>query len=523
MKWKWIILGALSVLTVACDNEQSERWDEPLDISNALHVGDKVAYINRTTEKLFVLDPVRKGEDVRLDIQQVPSGPMPGAHTVSADGSKIFIVNESTESLRIVDAADPSNVKTVPLQAAYDRIAVDPEGEFVVLSFSGSGDDKIVARNLNEVGVIDLRSDTPSAVFVTLSSRANKFIFAPKFTLDGEEQRMLAVLADNEVTVFDLLADNDDDRLREVPLTTSEADRVRVPTQALFDTTHEHKVDLYVLARGMEDISRITFQLAASGDTRKLNLSTDKLTVNNPGEIALLSLPNGTRLLSIDANRPEFTLVDVVSDVGVTFPLPMSAPAQHLMTYSTVIQDGDTEREEIRVLAWTTASMLMTVIRPETIAVDGDEPVLGRSVEALRLDKHPARIVLATDRSDQAIVYHQGVSAGFSLLNLARNRDVFIQGGSLRDVLFDGIFAYVVFNDLPNLTIFAEDGHPTNFDLPTRGDKVFVDEEDALLLVAHPAKSGTFTVLDANEPTPDNAHVYNGVFLNDLLNLELPE
>lgn len=226
-------------------------------------------------------------------------------------------------------------------------------------------------------------------------------------------------------------------------------------------------------------------------------------------------------MLSLDASRPQFSLVDTVSDVSVTFPLPSNAAAEHLLVYSTVIEDGGETREEVRVLAYSTYSPLVSVIRPETISIDGDTPVLGRSVEAIRLDLAPSQIKLATGRGDQAIVFHKEFGAGFTLLNLARNSDVPIQGGALHDVLFDGLFAYVVYTNLPNLTIFADDGHPTNFDLPKRGSHVFLDQEDELILIEHPSETGEFTVLDANDPRPENTRFYRAVFLDQLFQQEL--
>ena len=515
------VLGLSAALFVGCGDESSETWDEPLRISAPIEVGANLAYVDRTMDRVFVLSPERDGDDVKLAIHDANAGSTPGVTAASADGTSLYIVDEAAEVLRIHDITDPSSVTKVPLQAAYDRIAVDPEGEFVVLSFSGLGDDQVVARTLNEVGIIDLRGAEPSTYFVTLSTRANEFVFAPPFTLGDQQQRLMAVLADNEVTVFDLLADNDEDRLREIPLTTSEAQSVRVPRQALFDLTKDTEADLYVRAEGLDDVSRVTIRTSPDGAKRKLAISTDVLTLNAPARISLLTLPNATRLLSINRVRPEMTLVDTVSNVSATFELPMSAPATNLLTYTTVIEDDGAPREETRVLAYSPNSQLITVIRPETISVDGEEPTLGRSVEAIRLDSFPSSIELSAVRPDQAIVFHQGFRGGFTLLNLAKNNDVPIQGGGLRDVIFDGTFAYAIFQSLPNLTIFADDGHPTNFDLPQIASHIKLDQEDGLVIVQHPSDTGKFTVLDANDPRPSNARVYVGVFIKDLFAQEL--
>jgi hypothetical protein len=235
----------------------------------------------------------------------------------------------------------------------------------------------------------------------------------------------------------------------------------------------------------------------------------------------LLELPGGTRLLAVDATAPRFTLVDVTSGESATFDLPMTAPATELAVFDTTIEVDGEPQPETRVLAYSTNSPLVSVIRPETIAVAGDEPTLGRSVEAIRLERTPSRIELAEGQPDRAIVFHDGASAGFTILDLRKNNDIPIQGGTLRDVHFDGTFAYAVFQTLNNFTIFGLDGHPTNFELPASGVDVFLDVEDELLLIRHNDPSGTFTVLDATEPTPQNARVYENVFLHELLDQEI--
>ncbi len=513
MKMKLICLLLLASSLGACVDDASNAWNEPLSVEGPFEAQDRVVYLNKTTEKLVILEPTQ-ANDISLDVKTVSLSKDPGRVAISADGLSAYVVEEDAEQLRIVDLETGSS-QVVELAAAYDRIAVDPHGEFVVLSFDGSARSNVVARNLNEVGVVDLTGSSPETYFVTLSTFANTFIFADPFEMDGQRQRLMAVLSNNEVTVFDLLAADDDDRLREVPLSISEAEEVRVPNRAVFDVSQENQATLYLTSSSQPDVSRVNIQMAVQGQ-RKLALSTDKLTAETPADIEILNLPNGTRLVSASRIRAEFTVVDVVSDVSVTFQLPMQVPAEELIPFTTVIEDGGEQREETRVLAYSSASTLVAVIRPETIAIEGDEPILGRSVEAIRLNQTPSRISLSPGQSDQAIVFHPGIGAGFSLLNLAKNNDIPIQGGSLRDVLFDGLFTYVVYRGLPNLTIFADDGHPTNFDLPNPGKEVFLDRDEALVLVEHESVTGKFTVLDANDPTPKNARHYEAVFLDGI-------
>lgn len=517
MNRKMFVMTALLGIT-ACGPDASPRWQTSLRVVGPLETATGLAYIETTTQSVYMLDADRDGDVAQLNILRGQLGKEVGASAMSADGKTLYVVDEDREVLQLVDVEDPSNIEEVELSGDFDRIAVDPHGEYLVLSFSGASDDNVVARNLNEIGVVDLRGANKTASFTTLSTRANAFSFAAPFTLGDQPQRLMAVLADNEVTIFDLLADNDEDRLREVPLTVSEADTVRVPQQVIFDTSDASKLDVYVRTQDV-DISRVTVRLAPDGASRKLTLSTDKLTVARPVAMEVLTLSNGsTRLLALNGSTNTFTLVDTVSDVSVTLSLPLTRAASRMLPFVTTVEEDDVLREEVRVIAYDPGSPLVAIIRPELIPIEGDEPTVGRSVEAIRLENLPERIELSTAVADQAIVFHP--SSGFSLLNLEKNNDIPIQGGALEDVLFDGTFAYVVYRTLPNLTIFGSDGHPTNFELPSAATSVHFDAESEVLIVPQVSNYGTFAVLDANNPQPETATVYENVFLDNFLGRE---
>ena len=68
-----------------------------------------------------------------------------------------------------------------------------------------------------------------------------------------------------------------------------------------------------------------------------------------------------------------------------------------------------------------------------------------------------------------------------------------------------------------------ETGQPTVFELPEIGQQITVDTEDGLILVQHEARTGHFTVLDATEPTPENAIVVRDLFLYNIFDQELPD
>ncbi len=526
MKTRWKVLAATALLA-SCGPERADKLAEPLEITQ-LDVGDRLAFLNRATGQSIIIDPVRE-DGPALSITSTTIGEAPGASAVASDAASFYTVDEESETLVVVDPATGERSE-VQLDSPFDRMEVDPEGEFVLLYFSGQSDENVVARNLNEIGIVDLRGSTPEATFLTLASRPLAITFAPPFEIGGERTRMAAVASRNEVTFLDLEElDDVDEALREVPLTISEADAARVPADIQFDVTPTEEdpdvIRAYILTDESNDVTEVSIQPSILDEAeRKFDLSVNQLAAGTaPGAMRLLELEAGSRLVALSRTLPEFTVVDVASGESATFALPLATAAQNMLVYRTTVEVAGEPKEELRILAYSRASLLVAVIRPETIAVAGDEPTLGRSVEAIRLEKFPERVEFSDQQPDRAIVFHPGNRAGFTILDLRKNNDIPIQGGSLNDIHFDGDFAYAVYRSLDNMTIFGLDGHPINFELPYQGDDVFYDVEDDLIVVRHPGESGIFTVLDGSEPTPDNARVYYDVFLQNVLDLDLDE
>lgn len=530
---RWI--AGLSVAMVcfggwsACGPDYNDRWQVAYDVDGPYRANQgAMVYVNRTFGEVLRVSPTRTAGDVALQRDRVQVGGVLTTSLLSEDRDTLYIIDDE-KKLHIVDlSGEDLVVKSVELESAYDRLTLDPQGDFLLLSFGTPNSNRqIIARNLNEVGVVDLRAGELDARFVTLASRAQELIFAPEFELGGESRRMVAALADSEVTLIDLLASDERNALREVPLTLSEAESVKRPVQALFDVTPDEAlpdtVSLYVLTDQGSDITQISVQPSVrEGSPFTFDLSVNQLAAGkNPGRMALIELPDrGTRLLALDRSTAKFTLVDVSSGEAATFSLPTPTAAQNLMVYTASRQEGALEVPEQRVIAYSETSPIVTVIRPETISISGDQPTLGRSVEAIRLERTPTRLEYdATASADRAVVFHSGLTGGFSVLNLQNNRDIPIEGFALSDVLFDGAYAYGALQGTENLVVFElATGHPTVFELPYIASSVALDRQEGLLLVENEGAGGNFTVFDAEEPSAEDALVSRGVFFDDVLN-----
>jgi hypothetical protein len=525
-------LAALLMLAGCEGYELEQRWESRLVIEGPLRAGDELLYVNRTFGELVRVGTAREAGQAQLKVQRIELGERLGARAQSADGRFVYVIDNATRTLHIVELGETLTKRTIQLSSAYNRIDVDPYGEFLLLNFSGQDVDQDerqrIARNVNEVGVVDLRSDSPSAAFVTLSSRARSFEFAAPFELGGQRQRLVAALADGGVTIMDLLADADD-RLREVPLTLSQAERQRAIRQALFDVTpSEEQPDtafLYLLTDDASDITQVSIQPTLDPRARrKLDLSVNQLAAGaDPGQMALLELERGERLMVLDRRSSRFTLVDTASGEGATFDLGMGAAGQSLHVYLATPRDGDQATPELRVLVTNQNSPLAAVVRPETIALATDQPTLGRSVEAIRLPASPSRVLMSDPSAERAIAFHAGITGGFSVINLRDNRTIPIQGHSLEDLVFSGEVGVGLFRGASWLGVFElSSGHPSVYELPLPGRTISVNERDHLVLVEHEGQRGRFTVLDANELTPETSRVYRDIFLDALFEKELP-
>lgn len=540
------LLGS-TLLGCGEDTAPAAAWEQDWQVSQPIVVNGDMLFVNQTMEQVVRLRPTRDGEDIGLDVERVKTGADPGVRAISADESQLYVINErhgeqdATMSVFGLDQ-DSLEAKTVGLDSAYDRISVDPAGEFLLLSFTGASGD-FIARNLNELGIVDLRDgidEDARADFETLSKRARGIEFAPPFELGGEPQRLAVALSPSAVTLVDLLAEDGPNRLREVPLTISQADQVKTPVQAIFDVTSENtstddeddigaqnSVSLYLRTDAGDDITRVTIQPSIRPESaRKFDISVNQLAGGSkPARMELLDLGDqGTRLITSDGSQPKFTMIDVETGESSTFDLPMTRPASNLIVYKVVDESGAEAVTQTRVLAWSSESDLAAVIRPESIAIGDETPTLGRSVEALRLQARPSSVEIdETSGGTRAIVRYDGLGSGFTVLDLNANRAVPIQGESLGSIFFGQSFAYGTFRGRAYLGIFdLSTGHPSTFELPYEGTNIYVDEADELIVVQHADPTGTFTLLNAVNPTPEHAKVYNNIFLQDLFAQELP-
>lgn len=524
---QWLALMAAAVVLVGCGNELHSGWDEPLDADGPVEMDDAVVYLDRPFEEVIAVRPGIESGEPKLDVQRHFAGSNPGAMAPSADGQTLYVVNRGErngeESLSIIDIGeDDIERDNLDLGSFYDQITVDPEGDFVLLS--NSGEAETISQNINELGIVDLREDEPEFEVTMLRTPAQNLEFLPAFEFGddaGQTERFVAVTAANQVAIVDLNAEPQSaDRYRRVPLTTTAVDE-RIPEQLVFDPDADSGgANLFVLDDTSDVVTQISMAPAVdAGSARRLDLSASQLAAGQrPQAIDVIDIDDaGKRLLVIDGQSAQFSLVDIDSNEWATFDLPTGSPATGMQRYS-VVGDDESSHEQ-RILAWSPNSEIVAVIRPETIDLGSDVPTLGQSVESIRLQAPPSKVLMDADgSSNSAVILHRGGNDGFSVLDLERNSDIAWTGRNLSEVVFDGGMAYGVYDNTAHMERFdPQTGASRTFALPDFGEELFWSGNGRALMVRHPGAAGRFTVFPRDEYLNDDAQVFEQVFLTDVL------
>lgn len=519
-----VFIALMAVVVVAgCAPEFNPAWDEPRQVDGPLVLENATVYLDRNFEELLVLRTDAGDDGPALAVERHATGARPDNMVAAADGESLYVINRDDDTLSAFSIDDDSVERDdVPLSSPYDRITVDDEGEYLLLSNSGASEDAIL-QNLNEVGVVDLREGLPDAVRVlTLPVRAQTLEVMPGFEFDGQAQRLAVALAPSEVAVIDLMAEDDVDQVRSIPLTTSQADAVRNPTQVVFDepSANSGSASLFVIDDRSSDVTQIVMSLAAGDEApRKLEISVNQLAAGqDPGRIAVLNFDDvGKRLLALDASSPEFTLVDVRSAESATYDLPMGQPASAMEIYQA--RDPNNDELETRVLAYSQFSTLVAVIRPESIAVGSETPTLGQTVEGIRLDAVPSEVIVdGRDDAERAVILHPGGQDGFSVLDLQTNRPLSLTGFNPTQIVVDGRTAYGIFANTAHLVRFdLESRDYWTYPLPLAGREIYLSPDNEALLIEHDGQAGRFTVLSRDSYSADDALFYEHLFLDGIL------
>jgi hypothetical protein len=275
MRTPWLrVLPALLLVASACD-PRDPVWTEPLRVEGPVVAGSHLVWIDRTTERLVLVDT-----DAEVEARRIALSPRPRGMAVAGDRVLVAAGRGSDPRLDVVPVAGGETVHLDLEGEAYDRVFVAPGARHAVLTHAmhvqtlGGP----AARNLNRIAVVDLAASPPRLDAVLLRTES----LAPQQVVFSADGTRAAVILEAAIAIVDLFAP---ERFVRIPLRLTDGQRLR-PQEAIFSPLADY---LYVRAAGTPDLLVLELGEREEGLTAAVNF----LFV--PGALALeaIAVPEG--------------------------------------------------------------------------------------------------------------------------------------------------------------------------------------------------------------------------------------
>jgi hypothetical protein len=378
------LLPAVLLLAAGC-GDRGDLYGQALKPLPLLTTGDALVSVVPRTRRVV---RVRKGEK--------PQG------LVIADGArKAERLNGETVAVLAGDtrhpvlqlvSVDSGEVRTLELPGAYDTLAFSADNRFGVLTYSTAslGPD-VVARNLNEVAVVDVEARTVTRLTLGTESLAPRsVVFAPPH----DDRQYVAITLDRGVVVLDARAPLR--ALRRIPTRLSETQPEVAVQEALFASGGEV---LFLRLSGMDDV----FAVELRGEGEELMVSVNFLaggTGLSDLELPPTSAPGaGRAVLAVYSGSQEALVLDArgLQDVP---RLALGAP----LTTAHVLSDG-------RVLFY--EGKLRTVVAWDVLTGKSGAVLLTAGFDAVRF----------SDALGAAVFRHPSVGTSSAALSVVMVRE----------------------------------------------------------------------------------------------------
>lgn len=416
MKKKTTTLAAITLtlgLLGAC-GERNDAWNKRLQIDGPHVAGGQALWLDGTRGLTFSLDPVGLGVTVAALPRNIAYA------RATADGEQLLVLTRGREAERRDQTSEDPQLsllaprkgakvlRSYPLPAAFDRVAVSDDGKYALTYFaptSGAAPPSGVFRNPNQLAIIDLSqpSGTANPIVRTVRSFGSSplaALLSPPMALGaGQQTRAVAVLLSRGyVTLLDL--QNPTRREITVRLTVSETTEV-VPEQTLFAASEGV---IYVRASGAADIYGLALSpTAASGD----DANDFSVRINQPSagqtvrDALLYQEGTASRLLTVTTSG-DLAVIDAGSSEAVLVPL--GEPVDRLL--------GVPHDQPTRALAWAKGGKRVLVIELAQLETKGKSNIVARTLAK------SVRELVATPSGAQALVLHDDNRTVASLLDL---------------------------------------------------------------------------------------------------------
>ncbi|PTL80895.1 hypothetical protein DAT35_26550 [Vitiosangium sp. GDMCC 1.1324] len=378
------MLPAVLLLAAGCGG-RGDFYDRKLAPLPLLTTGDALVSVVPQTQRVVT---VRKGEKLRgLPISE-------GARkAVRLQGEQVAVLagDQRHPVLQIV-SVDSGDVRTLELPGAYDTLAFSADSRFGVLTYStaGLGPD-VVARNLNEVAVVDVEARKVTRLALGTESLAPRSVV---FAAPHEDRQYVAITLDRGVVVLDAKAPQK--APRRIPTRLSETQPEVAVQEALFSRTGDV---LFLRLSGMDDVFAVELGQEGGELTASVNFlagGTGLSDLELPPEQA----PTSERsVLAVYSGSQEARVLDA-RGLQDGAQLPLGAP----LTSAHVLSDG-------RVLLYD--GKLRTVVAWDVVTGKNGTVLLSAGFDAVRF----------SDALGAAVFRHPNLGSGGAALSVVTVRE----------------------------------------------------------------------------------------------------
>jgi hypothetical protein len=516
MTRRTLALGALALAataTTAC-GDREPRFEVSPKLFDPAAVDDHVVFVDSARAEARVLDVSGSAPPAAPTVVPlVPNATHAEARKGHSDqllvlcaGQRDIAGSTPAQPGLVVLGADGKNT-TFRYDSAFDRIAQSDDGRFAFLFYDPSkttGGDAL--KNPNEVAVIDLDAKSAKPSLKTLRSLGESprtVSFSPSpVNVSGTDRNLAVVLLDKDFAVIDL--SHFDRSEFTVELTKPGASSLTA-AQVLY-STKEAKPKIYLRADGTDDVFVVTLDSRTTAGASSAVSQGDNdfvLSFNQfgtgmgarPADIALFEDGGATRLLVTGPGNGTAIVVD--ADTGNTATVMLPAPQSKIHLFTGPKPSDATPAP--RALLYTPGGQSVVFL---DLAGFGTEDNRAGNAELLALPTPYANLSELDD--DTVMLPVQG--NGFNLLKLGDRAVSPITGPNVVDAVPDlavgklwlaPVGTELGYLDLSNFhpnEVRLDDSIEHIVSVPSRSSHPKV-------VATHPSSLGSFTVIDAKDPS----------------------
>jgi hypothetical protein len=523
---------ALVFVTAGCGG-RARLWNQPLAVSGPYKLSSQVVWLDASRGLAIAVEPgpaepALRASSLRRNATFAAPAPDGERLLVLTAGQEAVYKDQHAEEpglsvLRVVPGRAPEVALFYPLSAAFDRLAISPDGTLAVAYYGSTQGSGGLFRNPNEVALLDLTrpaaADNPTLRTVrSFGSAPIGVVFSPGMPVpapSGASRTLALVLAKNAVTFLDLT--HPGRREITVPLAKPDSSAELTPQQVEFSPATG---TVFVRASGAADLYSLALLAQASTGTTdndflpSINQPSsgktplDMVLFSDGGKDLILTANASQDLSLIDAATSQFSIIPVGTAVDTLLAVPAGSP-KLVIAYSAGHPSADIHFVELAGLA----------------------TGLDKNLTHRKLEK-PVRQLVATPGGDQALVVHDDKRTVVSVLDLVGPyHTVAPIQGQLPLQSFDfaqrrgapmGSFLVGVTSGLKQLGLLDLGNlHPTLMRLDQNPHSVVA--VGGALVVDHGDPTGVVTVVPDPGADRDASRTLSGIFLDGLVGRELTD